>query len=296
MHIIDLLTNNQWYLFYIMAIMFAAGYVKDTGLFLPVYNWLIDNIKSKRAVVTLISMVSGVLPIPGRVTVSAGFLDTIAPKKKGREKYGIIDYLATHHYYWWSPLEKTVILPMAVLGLSYGGFISIVWPIILAYAAVLIYYIFFYLQESDVDVKISKSKCEHDKVGWKNWIDWKVIGWVAAVIVLGNYLKTYSGDVTAYLEGSSTVVIAMIASFFFSFMLGSSGKYAGFVALMAGAFGIQYLPLLLVIDYAGYMLSPVHKCFVVGKTYFNTPLKDYYYAIGLLLVALFAAAIGVYLL
>lgn len=293
---IELLTNNQWYLFYIMAVMIAAGYVKDTGLFLPVYNWLIDNIKSKRGVVTLISMVSGVLPIPGRVTVSAGFLDTIAPKKEGREKYGIIDYLATHHYYWWSPLEKTVILPMAVLGLSYTGFLSIVWPIILAYAAVLIYYIFFHLKEDDVDVKISKSACECDKVGWKNWIDWKVIGWVATVIVLGNYFKTYSGDLTAYLEGSSTVLIAMIASFLFSFMLGSSSKYAGFVALMAGAFGIQYLPLLLVIDYAGYMLSPVHKCFVVGKTYFNTPLRDYYHAIGILLVALFIAALSVYLL
>ena len=292
----ELLLANQWYLFYIMAVMIVAGYVKDTGLFIPAYSWLINNIKSKRAVITLISMISGVLPIPGRVTVSAGFLDTIAPKNKGRKKYGIIDYLSTHHYYWWSPLEKTVILPMAVLGLSYTGFLSIVWPIILAYAAVLIYYIFFYLNEDDVDVKLVKPCCDSEKVGWKNWIDWKVIAWVAVVIVAGNYLKSYSGDMTAYLEGIGSVVIALGASFIFSFALGSSGKYAGFVALLTSVFGIQYLPLFLVIDYAGYMLSPVHKCFVVGKTYFNTPLRDYYYAIAILLVALITTSFGVFLI
>ena len=291
----DLLINNQWYLLYIAAVMIAAGYVKDTGLFTPVYGWLIDNIKSKRAVVTLISMVSGVLPITGRVTVSAGFLDTIAPKNKGRKKYGIIDYLSTHHYYWWSPLEKTVILPMAVLGLTYGEFIGIVWPIIAAYFAVLVYYIFFYLKEDDVEIKIKRGCCESEKVGWKNWIDWKVLGWVAVVIVASNFLKLYHEETVAFLEASSTVGVALLASFAFAFMLGSSGKYAGFVALLTGIFGIEYLPLFLVIDYAGYMLSPVHKCFVIGKTYFNTPLRDYYYAIGILLVTLIAAALGVYL-
>jgi hypothetical protein len=278
--------------------MVFAGYAKDSGLFVPAYEWLIRNIKSKRAAVTLISTISGLLPIPGRVIVSAGFLDTIAPKnKKGREKYGIIDYLSTHHYYWWSPLEKTVILPMAVLGLSWAGFISIVWPIILGYAAVLIYYIFFYLKEDDVQIKINhKSCCSEDKIGWKNWIDFKVLAWVAGIIVLSNFLSGYHNEVKQILQDQSTVWIGLIASFAFSFMLGSSGKYAGFVVLLTAAFGPQYLVLFLMADYAAYMLSPVHKCFIIGKQYFGTPLKDYYYAIGLLLSVLSAISLGIFII
>ena len=66
-------------------------------------------------------MIGGVLPIPGRVALSAPLLDAIAPPdKKRRSEFGIIDYLSTHHYYWWSPLEKTIILPMAALGITYG--------------------------------------------------------------------------------------------------------------------------------------------------------------------------------
>ena len=60
------------------------------------------------------SLLGGILPIPGRVALSAPLLDAIAPPdKKKRSAFGVIDYLSTHHYYWWSPLEKTVVLPMA---------------------------------------------------------------------------------------------------------------------------------------------------------------------------------------
>ena len=43
---------------------------------------------------------TGVLPIKGRVTVSASLLDTLAPKdKKKREKFRPIDFMSSHHYY-----------------------------------------------------------------------------------------------------------------------------------------------------------------------------------------------------
>ncbi len=69
----------------------------------------------------VVSAIGGILPIEGRVTVSAGVLDTMCSNHShnhGREKMGIVDYLGNHHYYLWSPLEKTVILPIAAFGLK----------------------------------------------------------------------------------------------------------------------------------------------------------------------------------
>jgi len=140
---IDLIFNGQLYLFLIVFVMMIAGMIKDNKLFKDLYCFFEKNIKSKKAIVAIVSALTGLLPIKGRVTVSAGMLDTLAPKKGtlGREKFGPIDFMSTHHYYFWSPLEKTVILPMAAFGLSYGAFIEMIWPLL----AVTIAYILFYL-------------------------------------------------------------------------------------------------------------------------------------------------------
>ena len=66
-----------WFLAAVMALAFAA---KKTQVFMPLYSWIATTVKSKRAVVALISTLSGVIPISGRVAVSAGALDTIAPE------------------------------------------------------------------------------------------------------------------------------------------------------------------------------------------------------------------------
>ena len=117
----EILINNQQFLVYLGLIMIITGILKQKGYLTDVFSFLLHTVKSKKLVLFLISLFGGILPIPGRVAVSAGILDIIAPKDKvGRESYGIIDYLSTHHYYIWSPLEKTVIIPMAVLGLTYG--------------------------------------------------------------------------------------------------------------------------------------------------------------------------------
>ena len=88
--------------------MMIAGLIKEKNLFAGAYAYIQKVFKSKRVIVALMSAFTGILPVSGRVTISAGMLDTIAPPKgtKGREKFGIIDYLSTHHYYVWSPLEK----------------------------------------------------------------------------------------------------------------------------------------------------------------------------------------------
>ena len=93
--------------------------------------------------IIITSLLGGVLPIPGRVALSAPLLDAIAPPdKRKRSEFGIIDYLSTHHYYWWSPLEKTIILPMAALGITYGEMLHHTFPFLLICLGYTWWYIF----------------------------------------------------------------------------------------------------------------------------------------------------------
>lgn len=270
-----------------MALSFTA---KKTQVFVPMYAWIASHVKSKRAVVALISLLSGVLPISGRAAISAGALDTIAPDNKKRKNYGVIDYLSTHHYYFWSPLEATVLVPMATLGLSYVGFISYIWPLLVTAVIVILYYIFMVLKEDDIEINVVKKKQEG---GWTKEDRKQVVSYsttllfVGVIIILGNIVKANFDAINAWVEGAHNngLLIAVVgAGFLASFALGSSGKFAGFTALSASVFGVAYLPLFFAVDYAAYMLSPAHKCLVISQSYFGTPLKEQYKAIIALVV------------
>jgi hypothetical protein len=39
--------------------------------------------------------------------------------------------------------------------------------------------------------------------------------------------------------------------------------------------------ILFAIDYAGYLLSPTHKCVMIGNRYFGTSFKTYYKVLGI---------------
>lgn len=290
-----------------MALAFAA---KKTQVFMPLYSWIATTVKSKRAVVALISTLSGVIPISGRVAVSAGALDTIAPEdQKKRKNYGVIDYLSTHHYYFWSPLEATVILPMAALSLSYWELLSLTWPLLTTTIIIILFYIFKVLKEDDIDIVIpSKTLKKKDREPWQIEADAKqdrkqiinyarVLLFTSVVIILSNVVKANFDTINAWLENAhknDLLILVAVAGFLASFSLGSSSKFAGFVVLSVGVFGIETLPLFFAVDYAGYMLSPAHKCLVVGKSYFRTPLKDYYKAILSLVLPLVLMGIVLY--
>ena len=141
------------YLWMLVFIMITAGIAKEKNLFAAGFAYMQTTFKSNRLVVALISAVGGVLPIEGRVTVSAGVLDTISCNHKhGREKMGIVDYLATHHYYLWSPMEKTVILPIAAFGLTYAAWFAMIWPLLAVSLLFIAYYIFFVVKEEDIHI------------------------------------------------------------------------------------------------------------------------------------------------
>ena len=117
--------QKELYMGYIFGIMILGGYIRKYHVLNDVYSLAKRYVKDNRIMIAITSIFGGVLPIPGRVALSAPLLDAIAPPdKKKRSNFGIIDYLSTHHYYWWSPLEKTIILPMAALGITYGQMLS----------------------------------------------------------------------------------------------------------------------------------------------------------------------------
>ena len=107
----------------------------------------------------ILSAIGGILPIEGRVTVSAGLLDTVAPRKgPGREKLGIVDYLATHHYYLWSPLEKTVILPIAAFGLTYAAWLGMIAPLLIVSLLFISWYIWSQVHDEQIVIPSSDFK------------------------------------------------------------------------------------------------------------------------------------------
>lgn len=316
------------YLFLILFIMLSAGLIKEKNLFASIFSLIKNTFKSNRIVVFLISLVGGVLPIEGRVTVSAGLLDTVACKKKQyRRKFGVVDYLATHHYYLWSPLEKTVILPMAILGLSYGKWLSIIWPLLVVSLVFIFSYIFFTVKEEELEIATVDFKIkdffknmlpfllalfsyiagynvivtfgiltlyyifitkEYSIKKLISLIKWDVLVIVAIIIMLGNYIKLndklIKDFVTSFVVGPEHIfgfALLSVVAFLASFVLGSSSKFIAMAILLTQLVGFEYFLWFFSIQYAGYLLSPTHKCVAIGNRYFGTPLKYYYGVIGI---------------
>jgi hypothetical protein len=310
----NVLINNQEYLIFLAGVMICSGIIKSNNYFNPLFAWLLDKFKSKKVIVYLISFVSGVLPVSGRVSVSAGILDTITPKHnhKSRSKFGIIDYLATHHYYLWSPLEKTIIIPMAVLSLSYLQVMSLLWPLLLVTLLYTLCYIKVMINDDDIEIqkpKHTKSSTTllavlplitgiaflifgynanivfsllslyyifyaRDYKFWRH-INWNLIGLLFLINCAANYISSYSSILEAYAKNQNNIFLTCIFGFLFSFLLGSSGKFVGLAVLLTKIFGIKYFILFFAVEYAGYLVSPSHKCTCIGKMYFNTPILDY---------------------
>lgn len=323
----QLFFKNQNYIIYMMAVMIISGIMKDKNIFSGLYNMLINRFKSKRILLTIISAVSGVIPVPGRVVISAGILDTIQSDKKHRNnwKLGILDYLSTHHYYLWSPLEKSIIILMGALGLSYLQVLSYTFPLLVISLSILLFYIFVMIKEEDIDVVAVDTKvknnnfftymipvitsigliCKYDP--WIvmpilmmyfilisrtfnikkliGYINFKLVALLINVIIVGNIAKHYTTELTAIVEHFSNyysletytgMLIISCISFFISFLMGSSSRYTGIVALLASVYGLQYLTYFIAVEFSAYLLSPTHKCVAIGKMYFATPMWKYY--------------------
>ena len=323
MELIPKLVDGISYLWMVFFIMISAGLAKEYNLFAPAYAYVKNTFRSNKFVVVLLSAIGGILPIEGRVTVSAGLLDTVAPKcGYGREKMGIIDYLSTHHYYMWSPLEKTVILPIAAFGLTYAAFIGMIAPLLIVSLAFISWYIWLQVKEEEIVVAPGNFKISavirdvlpmfvalgvyiwgggekhvfaifglltlYYVIITQQWnlkkllgyVNWSVLAWVAAVIIAGNFFKSHNADFIEFIKGSAFdphtlagMLLISVTGFVISFLMGSSGKFIAIAVLMAQVFGVEYFLWFFAIDYSAYLLSPTHKCVMIGNRYFGTPFS-----------------------
>ena len=239
----SVLLKDIGYLWMIFFIMITAGLAKEYQLFAPAFAYVRNTFRSNKFVVALLSAIGGVLPIEGRVTVSAGLLDTVAPKDgPGRQKMGIVDYLATHHYYLWSPLEKTVILPIAAFGLTYSVWLQTIAPLLVVTLAFIGYYIWSQVPEDELAITPGNFKLsavirnvfpmiiaicayvynEHWMIAcfgfltlyyafitqqWNvkkllGYIKWDVLAIVAVVIMVGNYFKSNNALFESVIRGT----------------------------------------------------------------------------------------------
>ena len=319
--------------------MMAAGLIKEHNLFASTYAYIQKVFKSKRVIVALMSALTGILPVSGRVTISAGILDTLAPPKgqPGREKFGIIDYLATHHYYVWSPLEKTILIPMAALGIGYGAVLYQLLPLLVVSLGLVFWYIAYKVSEDDIQLTVSNERFKisnilrnvfpfiaaigtaiaglHPAIAFgllvvyymiltmtwdfkklMSYVDWKLLAWVAVIIVVANVTRSYSGEVETYLKNTAldiNTVAGFIAisaiSLGSSFLFGSSSRFAAITTILTLVYGVEYFVWFFALDYVGYLVSPAHKCMAIGKLYFGTPWKRYANALGLWAVLLVGA-------
>lgn len=325
--VLNVLLKDISYLWMIIFIMISAGLAKEYQLFAPAYAYVRNVFRSNKFVLVILSAIGGILPIEGRVTVSAGMLDTIAPKcGHGREKMGIIDYLATHHYYLWSPLEKSVVIPIAAFGLTYVAWLGMIAPLLIASLLFISWYIWYKVKDEDIAIAPGNFKLSQVMrsslpmfvaIGayiytdnyilcfgllalyyiiitqqWNfkkllGYINWEVILTVAVVIALGNYFKSEQAYFQGLIRGlgvDPATFLGMLTisaiGFGSSFLMGSSSRFIAFAVLMAQLFGVEYFLWFFAVDFAGYLLSPTHKCVMIGNRYFGTPYKTYYIALG----------------
>jgi len=322
-------TYLLWF-FYIMGIMIITGLAKDHNLFAGVYQLLVNRIKSKRLLVLIISAISGILPIPGRIIVSTPFFDTLAKKnKESRNRLGIMNYLATHHYYLWSPMEQTIIIPMAMLGISYLTVLGYLWPILLVMILFSLWYMFFQVKDSDID--LGEVKLTDKQSFWKyvlplfvcigllivqfppyisftlltlyyvymtrtfslkkinSYINWRMLLFLVVFLSIGEFVQYRSNGIinemsTISIRSGLTFLLVSCASFFLSFLMGSSAKFAGIVSLLTKVFGLPFFTYFMAIEFVGYLISPSHKCVIICNEHFGIRIRDFLAVMGYLCI------------
>ena len=112
------------------------------------------------------------------------------------------------------------------------------------------------------------------------------------MLALGGVVGLIKAPVMAYLSSADPTMIipVTIVSTVAAWIMGSSGKYAGMTSALVLIFGDKYLVWFLATEYSGYLLSPAHKCLMIGQQYFGTPIRKYYKVLGGLCALLITAA------
>jgi hypothetical protein len=218
---------------------------------------------------------------------------------------------------------------MAAFGLSYGAFMSMMWPLLAVSIAFIIAYLVWGVKESDIElgdcgteIKVSRITryvfpyiagvgaiiagmnflwafgsltlyymfCTKtfDLKKLLGYVDWKLVGWVALIIVAANVavsntdnIKHFLGNAGLDINTANGFILLSLFSFAGAFALGSSSRFGAITVLMASIYGLEYLPWFFAVDFVGYLISPMHKCVAIGMLYFGTKLRYYATILGI---------------
>lgn len=319
------------------SLMLCVGILKHNNVLNPIYSLLQNKIKNKRVLMSILSTVFGILPVPGRVTLATGCFDKCTKMHRHRGDLGVLAYLSTHHYYLWSPLEKSVLLVLGGLGLTYSEFLIMMLPYIAVLLVCTWFYIFFVMRDiEDVVIKFEAEWC------WKklldtlvlvtaivlaccdvisihyiytsvllflmcrykpniqqliSYIDFKMLTFTAMVIILSYHVHKHVDtihDMLGSLSGNYGAHVALLFSFVASFLLGSSSKFSGIVVLLTPVYGLAMLPVFYIVDFCGYLLSPMHKCVLISNRYFKTKFVAFYKIVGIICLILIMQTIIIF--
>ena len=195
-----------------------------------------------------------------------------------------VSFLFIGWYVWYQVHEDDVVITPTKFKMS--AVVRNVFPMVVAIASYIAfnnYYLSFGLLA--LYYMLITTTWDYKKI--LSYVNWEVLIVVGVVIVLGNYFKANEAEFKALITESAfdpTTLAGMMAisaiGFAASFLMGSSGKFIAFAVLLAQLFGMEYFLWFFAVDYAGYLLSPTHKCVMVGNRYFGTPYSTYYKALG----------------
>jgi hypothetical protein len=108
-----------------------------------------------------------------------------------------------------------------------------------------------------------------------------IILYIGFIIKNSSFLKELLRNIAT---SSLSLPLIFLICFFLSFLFGSSSKYSTIAANTTLILGIQFFPLLYIVDYCGYILSPVHKCTFFIFSYFKFKFRFIFWLIILSLV------------
>lgn len=130
--------TSQLYVLCFMFMVLITTMMKHHNIFISAFYPILIRLPDK--ILTVVTcMICGVLPVPGRIMVTNMCLDCSC---KTNNKLGLLSYIVSHHYYMWSPVEKTILLPIAVLGFTYSDVISYMCVPLLIYIVYMVFIIY----------------------------------------------------------------------------------------------------------------------------------------------------------
>ena len=267
----------------IILIVDVSKLIKDFNLMSGLYVFLSKHIKHKRLLLSILSSMFGILPIHGRNILSSPILKSfVTCDDKSKNRIGMINYLTTHHYYLWSPIEKTILIPVLALPITYLQMLKYTLPILLIMLSFILVYVFTVVKEKDITFEPIKVDKNERRSKWYQYINWKLIGLLVVVMTLNWIVKSHSEYLTSIITSATALPTATVIAFIIAFLLGSSAKFAGIVVILTGIFGIEYLTFFIAVEFSAYLLSPMHKCIVITNEYFDTHYLYFYKITGIL--------------